>query len=135
MSAEGQEKTGRNFVPVKDRPEVEIPGDNPLMNVFFDLGDRLQIPGQRHLMGRFRWGGFGKLHPAVPGDDDAAAPPLDAGLHNPDLAARRVDAQSVAVGLAATPQKTTTISQNRTLGSDPCARTGSASSTAILAII
>ena len=34
---------------------VEIPGDDPLMNVFFDLGDRLQIPGQRHL-GRFRGG-------------------------------------------------------------------------------
>ena len=33
---------------------VEIPGDDTLMNVFFDLGDRLQIPGQRHLS---RFGG------------------------------------------------------------------------------
>ena len=32
-----------------DREIVEIPGNDPLMNVFFDLGDRLQIPGQRHL--------------------------------------------------------------------------------------
>jgi hypothetical protein len=38
---------------------VEIPGDDPLMNVFFDLGDRLQIPGQRHLGGGFRRGGRG----------------------------------------------------------------------------
>ncbi len=27
----------------------------------------------------------------MPGDDDAAAPPLDTGLHNPDLPSRRVD--------------------------------------------
>lgn len=35
-----------------DQPIVEIPDDDPLMNVFFDLGDRIQIPGRRHL----RWG-------------------------------------------------------------------------------
>ena len=35
-----------------DREIVEIPNDDPLMSVFFDLGDRIQIPGQRHL-GRF----------------------------------------------------------------------------------
>jgi len=35
-----------------DRPIIEIPDDDPLMNVFFDLGDRIQIPGRRHL----RWG-------------------------------------------------------------------------------
>ena len=40
--------------------------------------------------------GLGKLHLAVPGNDDAAAPPLDARLHNPDLAARRVDVQPEA---------------------------------------
>ena len=28
---------------------VEIPDDDVLMNVFFDLKDRIQIPGQRHL--------------------------------------------------------------------------------------
>ena len=33
---------------------------------------------------------LGKLHLAMPGDNDAAAPPLDAGLHDPDRAARRV---------------------------------------------
>ena len=36
-----------------DRPIVEIPNDDPLMNVFFDLGDRIQIPGRRHLRGGF----------------------------------------------------------------------------------
>ena len=41
-------------------------------------------------------GGLGKLHLAMPGDDDAAAPSLYAGLHNPDLPARRVDAQPEA---------------------------------------
>ena len=35
------------------RPIMEIPDDDPLMNVFFDLGDRIQIPGRRHL----RFGG------------------------------------------------------------------------------
>jgi hypothetical protein len=36
-----------------DREIVEIPEDDPLMHVFYDLGDRLQIPGLRHLrMGR-----------------------------------------------------------------------------------
>jgi hypothetical protein len=34
-----------------DRPIVDIPTDDPLMNVFFDLGDRVQIPGERHLWG------------------------------------------------------------------------------------
>ena len=34
------------------RPIVEIPEDDTLMNVFFDLDQRTQIPGQRHL----RWG-------------------------------------------------------------------------------
>ena len=33
-----------------DRPIVEIPDDDPLMNVFFNLGDRIQIPGLRHLV-------------------------------------------------------------------------------------
>jgi hypothetical protein len=32
-----------------DRPIVEIPEDDVLMNVFFDLKERTQIPGQRHL--------------------------------------------------------------------------------------
>ena len=36
-----------------DRPIVEIPNDDPLMHVFFDLGDRIQIPGRRHLRGSF----------------------------------------------------------------------------------
>ncbi len=57
---------GRDIYPVQEALKrilpnheiVEIPGDDPLMHVFFDLGDRLQIPGQRHLMGRFRRGGF-----------------------------------------------------------------------------
>ena len=31
------------------RPIVEIPDDDPLMHVFYDLGDRIQIPGVRHL--------------------------------------------------------------------------------------
>jgi hypothetical protein len=31
-------------------PIVEIPDSDPLMHVFFDLSDRLQIPGRRHLM-------------------------------------------------------------------------------------
>jgi hypothetical protein len=39
------------------RPIVEIPDDDPLMHVFYDLGDRIQIPGQRHL----RWGGGGQI--------------------------------------------------------------------------
>jgi hypothetical protein len=29
---------------------VEIPDEDPLMHVFYDLSDRLQIPGRRHLM-------------------------------------------------------------------------------------
>jgi hypothetical protein len=32
-----------------DRPIVEIPEDDPLMHVFFDLKDRTAIPGRRHL--------------------------------------------------------------------------------------
>jgi len=32
-----------------DRPIVEIPDDDPIMHVFYDLGDRIQIPGLRHL--------------------------------------------------------------------------------------
>ncbi len=36
-----------------DRPIVEIPQDDPLLHVFFDLDERIQIPGERHLrMGR-----------------------------------------------------------------------------------
>jgi hypothetical protein len=31
-----------------DREFVEIPGDDALMHVFYDLDDRIQIPGQRH---------------------------------------------------------------------------------------
>jgi hypothetical protein len=31
------------------RPIVEIPDDDPLMHAFYDLGDRIQIPGRRHL--------------------------------------------------------------------------------------
>lgn len=38
-----------------DKEIIEIPGDDPLMHVFFDLDDRLQIPGSRQLRG----GGFG----------------------------------------------------------------------------
>ena len=37
------------------RPIMEIPEDDPLMNVFFDLDQRTQIPGRRHL--RMRPGG------------------------------------------------------------------------------
>jgi len=40
-----------------DREVIEIPDDDPMMNVFFNLDDRLQIPGERHLGGRFRGGG------------------------------------------------------------------------------
>ena len=36
--------------------------------------------------------GLGERHLARAGDDDAAAPSLDAGLHDPDLTTRRVDA-------------------------------------------
>jgi hypothetical protein len=32
-----------------DRQIVEIPDDDPIMHVFYDLGDRVQIPGVRHL--------------------------------------------------------------------------------------
>ena len=32
-----------------DRPIVEIPEDDPLMHVFYDLDQRSPIPGQRHL--------------------------------------------------------------------------------------
>jgi len=32
-----------------DRPIVEIPEDDPLMHVFFDLDERTPIPGDRHL--------------------------------------------------------------------------------------
>jgi hypothetical protein len=32
-----------------DRPIVEIPENDPFMRIFFDLGQRVQIPGQRHL--------------------------------------------------------------------------------------
>ncbi len=32
-----------------DRPIVEIPEDDPLMHVFFDLDERTPIPGERHL--------------------------------------------------------------------------------------
>jgi len=32
-----------------DRRIVDIPPTDPLMNVFFDLGDRVQIPGARHV--------------------------------------------------------------------------------------
>jgi hypothetical protein len=32
-----------------DRQIVEIPDSDPLMHVFYDLGDRVQIPGLRHL--------------------------------------------------------------------------------------
>ena len=38
------------------RPILEIPEDDPLMNVFFDLDQRIQIPGRRHL----RWGRGGQ---------------------------------------------------------------------------
>lgn len=37
-----------------DREIVEIPDDDPMMNIFFNLDDRLQIPGERHLS---RFGG------------------------------------------------------------------------------
>src|SRR5262245_4435628 len=32
-----------------DRPIIEIPDDDPLMHVFYDLDKRTQIPGDRHL--------------------------------------------------------------------------------------
>ncbi len=40
-----------------ERPIVEIPEDDPLMHVFFDLDQRIQIPGRRHL----RWGRGGQI--------------------------------------------------------------------------
>ncbi len=40
--------------------------------------------------------GLGQPHRPVPGDDNAAAAPFDAGLHDPDLAARGVNAQPEA---------------------------------------
>jgi len=40
-----------------DRPIVEIPEDDALMHVFFDLDERTPIPGQRHL----RWGRGGQI--------------------------------------------------------------------------
>ena len=39
------------------RPIIEIPDDDPLMHVFYDLSDRVQIPGLRHL----RWGPGGQM--------------------------------------------------------------------------
>ena len=33
-----------------DRAIVEIPDDDPFLHVFYDLSDRIQIPGRRHLM-------------------------------------------------------------------------------------
>jgi hypothetical protein len=32
-----------------DRPIIEIPDADPLMHIFFDLGERTAIPGERHL--------------------------------------------------------------------------------------
>jgi hypothetical protein len=32
-----------------DREIVDIPDSDPIMHVFYDLGDRVQIPGVRHL--------------------------------------------------------------------------------------
>jgi hypothetical protein len=32
-----------------DREIIEIPDNDPMMSIFFDLNDRLQIPGERHL--------------------------------------------------------------------------------------
>ena len=32
-----------------DQPIVEIPENDPVLHVFYDLGDRIQIPGLRHL--------------------------------------------------------------------------------------
>ncbi len=46
-----------------NREIVEIPDDDVLMNIFFDLGDRIQIPGQRHL----RMGGGGQIFAAMQG--------------------------------------------------------------------
>lgn len=40
-----------------DRPIVEIPEDDPLMHVFFDLDQRTPIPGKRHL----RWTRGGQI--------------------------------------------------------------------------
>ena len=37
-----------------DRPIVEIPDDDSLMHVFFDLDRSIQIPGRRHIRS---WGG------------------------------------------------------------------------------
>ena len=31
------------------RPIVDIPDDDPIMHVFYDLSDRKQLPGLRHL--------------------------------------------------------------------------------------
>ena len=32
-----------------DRPIVEIPNDDPIFHVLYDLNDRFQVPGQAHL--------------------------------------------------------------------------------------
>ena len=55
--------------------------------------------------------GLCKLHIAKPGDDDAAAPSLDARLHNPDLAVRGVlrAANSVFPDIAMTSADATMI--------------------------
>ncbi len=50
------EKAMRQVFP--DRPIVEIPDNDPLMHVFFDLDDRGPIPGRRHLY-RMRNGQIG----------------------------------------------------------------------------
>lgn len=41
-----------------DREIVEIPPDDPMMSSFFDLVDRVQIPGERHLLGCARGDNF-----------------------------------------------------------------------------
>jgi hypothetical protein len=32
-----------------DRPIIDIPADDPLLHIFYDLNKRTQIPGRRHL--------------------------------------------------------------------------------------
>ena len=46
-----------------NREIVEIPNDDVLMNIFFDLDDRIQIPGLRHL----RMGSGGQIVAAMQG--------------------------------------------------------------------
>jgi len=54
------------------RPIVDIPDDDPLLHIFFDLNKRTQIPGRRHL----RRGAGGRTVAAM------AGPPRWSGIYD-----------------------------------------------------